>query len=347
MHHHERFQNNYDFLRLFAAFSIIFYHSFSLLHQAGSEPLMQLTKGRLNFSLIGLSIFFCISGFLIAKSAARSPGVVNYLWKRFLRIQPLLIVTCILTVFICVFFSNLSAKDYFSNRHTWSYFRNIMPVFGLQFTLPGVFVHNIAEHGVNGSLWTLILEERLYILMSIIFLLRKKYKSYIVLFIAVLNFFYLANRFFFDGEMVRYFTSLPFFYALLFLNSAALYFLKINFSNSLFFFVSFSLVAFITGVLFPSLNFLYFFSIPVLVNSVAQIKGITNHAGKYGDFTYGIYVFSFPVQQMFIAAGVVKENPFALFLYTIVIVFPMAVLSWNLVEKKCLKLKKLVGMHQK
>ncbi len=347
MHHHERFQNNYDFLRLFAAFSIIFYHSFSLLHKAGSETLMQLTKGRLNFSFIGLSIFFCISGFLIAKSAARSPGVVNYLWKRLLRIQPLLIVTCILTVFICVFFTKLSVKDYFLNPNTWSYFRNIMPVFGLQFTLPGVFVHNIAENGVNGSLWTLILEERLYILMCIIFLLRKKHRSYIVLFIVVINVFYLCNRFFFDGEMVRYFTGLPFFYALLFLNSAALYFLKINFSNSLFFFISFSLLAFIISVLFPASNFLYFFSIPVLVNSAAQMKGITNNAGKYGDFTYGIYIFSFPVQQMLIATGIVKQNPFALFFYTIVIVFPMAILSWNLVEKKFLALKKLVGMHPK
>ncbi len=347
MHHNERLQNNYDFLRLFAAFSIIFYHSFALLNKVDNEPLIQFTKGRLNFSFIGLSIFFCISGFLIAKSAARSPGIVNYLWKRLLRIQPLLFVTCFLTVFICVFFTNLSAKEYFLNPRTWSYFRNIMPVFGLQFTLPGVFVHNVAENGVNGSLWTLIIEERLYILMCIVFLLRKKNNSYIVLFIAILNLFYLSNRFFFDSEMVPYFSSSPFFYALLFLNSAALYFLKVNFSNSLFFFISFSLMAFIMAVLFPSLSFLYFFSIPVLVNSLAQIKGVANHAGKYGDFTYGIYVFSFPVQQMFIAVGIVKQNPFDLFLYTMLIVFPMAILSWNLVEKKFLRLKKSVGMHRK
>jgi len=347
MHHNERFQNNYDLLRLFAACSIIFYHSFSLLHKAGNEPLVQFTKGRINFSFIGLSIFFCISGFLIAKSAARSPGVVNYLWKRLLRIQPLLVITCVLTVFICVFFTNLSAKEYFSNPNTWTYFRNIMPVFGLQFTLPGVFIHNLAENGVNGSLWTLIVEERLYILMCIIFLLRKKHSIYIVLFIAILNLFYLGNRFFFDGEMVPYFRSLPFFYALLFLNSAALYFLKIRFSNSLFLFISISLAVFIIAIVSPSLNFLYFFSIPFLVNSIAQIKGVTNHAGKYGDFTYGIYVFSFPVQQMFIAAGINEQNPYELFLLTLLIVFPMAILSWNMVEKKFLGLKKSVGVPDK
>jgi len=347
MHSKERLQNNYDFLRLFAAFSIIFYHSFSLLNKARNEPLLQFTQGRLNFSLVGLSIFFCISGFLIAKSASRSPGVINYLWKRLLRIQPLLVITCILTIFICVFFTNLSAKDYLLSGNTWSYFRNIMPLFGLQYTLPGVFVHNIRESGVNGSLWTLILEERLYILMCIVFLLRKRNRHYIVLFIAILNIFYLGNRFLFDGEMVSYFNGLPFFYALLFLNSAALYFLNIRFSNSLFLFVSISLAIFIIAVLFPSLNFLYFFSVPVFVNSVAQIKGIINHAGKNGDFTYGVYVFSFPVQQMFISAGIGKQNPYALFLYTLLIVFPMAILSWNIVEKKFLRLKKSVGMRHK
>ncbi|MGN6531342.1 MAG: acyltransferase family protein, partial [Ginsengibacter sp.] len=158
MHHNERFQNNYDFLRLFAACSIMFYHSFSLLRKIHEEPVYELTNGRINFGFVGLSIFFCISGYLIAKSAVRSPTIINYLWKRLLRVQPLLIITCILTVFICVFFTNFSAKDYFLNPGTWSYFRNVMPVFGLQFTLPGVFVHNIAENGVNGSLWTLILE---------------------------------------------------------------------------------------------------------------------------------------------------------------------------------------------
>ncbi len=347
MHHNERFQNNYDFLRLFAACSIIFYHSFSLLRKTHEEPLYELTNGRINFGFIGLSIFFCISGYLIAKSAVKSPTIINYLWKRLLRVQPLLIITCILTVFICVFFTNLSAKDYFSNGNTWSYFRNIMPVFGLQFTLPGVFIHNVAENGVNGSLWTLILEERLYLVMCIVFLLKKEYSHYFVLFILILNVFYLTNRFMFDGEMMTYFSGLPFFYALLFLNSAALYSLNIRFSKSLFLFIAFGLAVFIIAIILPALDFLYFFSLPVLVNTLAQIKGIANYAGKYGDFTYGVYVFSFPVQQMFIAAGIVGLDPYVLFLFTLLIVFPMAILSWNLVEKRFLGLKKLVGIDHK
>jgi peptidoglycan/LPS O-acetylase OafA/YrhL len=96
----ERFQNNYDFLRIFAAFCIIFFHSFALLGKSAEDPLFQLSGGQVHFSFVGLSIFFCISGYLIAKSAVKSPTVINYFWKRLLRIQPLLLVTCFFTIFL-------------------------------------------------------------------------------------------------------------------------------------------------------------------------------------------------------------------------------------------------------
>lgn len=342
MHQKERFQNNYDFLRIFAALCIMLTHSFSLLNKDANEPMRILTGGRVNFSFIGLSIFFSISGYLIAKSAIRSSSLKNYLWKRVLRIQPLLILTCLLTVlFIGPFFTHLYLKDYFFNRNTWSYFRNILPVFGIQFTLPGVFTNNIAEAGVNGSLWTLIVEERLYLLMCFIFLLRKDKAMYLSLFIGLLNIFYMINRFFFDSMLITYFGSGPFFYALIFLNSSALFFMNINFTRYLYYYIIIGAFLFLISANFPVLDFLYFLAIPILVNSIAQIKGVTNRAGKFGDFTYGIYVFAFPVQQMLISSKAIT-NSYELFFYTFILVVPLAVLSWHLVEKRFLSLKRLI-----
>lgn len=341
MHVKERFQNNYDFLRIFAALCIIFFHSFGLLNKENNEPLVRFTNGRINFAFIGLSIFFCISGYLIAKSAVKSPTVKNYLWKRLLRIQPLLIATCFLTVFLLgPFFTQLSIKHYFSNFQTYSYFRNVLPVFGLQFTLPGVFIHNLGDKGVNGSLWTLIVEERLYLLMTVIFLYRKDKASYLFFLIILLNIVFIINQFFFWGEMIPYLSGAAFFYSLLFLNSAALYLIRFDFSKYLVSTIVISALCFFIGIVFPSIDIIYIFSIPLLINSVAKIKGITNYFGKYGDFTYGTYVFSFPVQQILISKGI--SNPYLLFLITFLIVFPLAVVSWNLIEKEFLKLKRLV-----
>ena len=333
----ERFQNNYDFLRIFAAFCIIFFHSFALLNKSEEDPLLQLSGGQLHFSFIGLSIFFCISGYLIAKSAVKSPTVINYLWKRLLRIQPLLIITCFFTIFfIGPLFTQLSLKDYFSNTETYTYFRNILPVFGMQFTLPGVFMHHV-DKGVNGSLWTLIVEERMYLLMTLIFLYKKDKSKYFLGLMLIINILYIINRYFFSGEILPYLSGAGFYYSLLFLNSASLYLLKFKFRKNQFLVISISFICFLSGILFPQLNLVFFFALPVLVNSIAKLKGKLNFAGKYGDFTYGTYIFSFPVQQMLIAKGV--NNPYYLFLITAIIAFSLAILSWNLIEYPFLKLK--------
>ena len=340
MHPKERLKNNYDFFRIFAACCIIFYHSFALLAKENEEPLNQITNRRVDFSLIGLSIFFCISGYLIAKSAVRSPTVLNYLWKRFLRIQPLLIVTCFFTIFLIgPIFTERSLIGYFSDGNTYAYFRNIMPLFGVQFYLPGVFTH-LHDEGVNGSLWTLIVEERLYLLMTLVFLYKKDKSNYLAFLIGLVNVLYIVNRYFFSGEMIPYLSGRAFFYALLFLNSAALYLLKIKFKKNQLIYILIGSVCLIIGILLPHTDVLYFIAFPLLVNAIANTEGRLNYAGEYGDFTYGTYVFSFPVQQILVSKEII--NPYNLFFITIAIVLPLAVLSWKFIESPFLRLKKKV-----
>jgi peptidoglycan/LPS O-acetylase OafA/YrhL len=338
-----RFQNNYDFLRLFAAFCIAFTHSFNLLHLNDLEPLMSFSGNRYDFSFIGLSIFFCVSGYLIIKSACTSISFLHYCWKRFLRIQPLLILVCILTVLIVgPLYTSLDTSTYFANPATWTYFRNIFPATGIQFTLPGVFEKNIAEKSVNGSLWTLIVEERLYLFVGLLFLVRhkKKYFVYLVLFI---NLVYLCRSIFFPDKITTYLNGSHVFYAMLFLNSGVFYLLNLDFSNSKMqkFWLLFIPVA-IMCMVWPVLNFLQVLVIPFCVIALAHIKGVTNRAGKWGDFTYGIYIFSFPVQQILIASNLYVDNPYLLFLETILIVVPLAILSWYVIEKKFLSLKNII-----
>lgn len=342
MQQKERFHNNYDFLRIFAALCVMLSHSFSLLDKGEEEPFRILSYGRADASFAGLCIFFSISGFLIARSALHSPTALNYLWKRFLRIQPLLVVVCFMSVFfIGPLFSSFSAREFFSQAGSWSYFRNIFPVFGLQFTLPGVFADHTGDTGVNGSLWTLIVEERLYLFMCLLFIIKKRTPAYFIYLIVVLNAFYLTNRFFFGSELVPYFTTAPFFYSLIFLNSSALYLLKAGIEKRPYVFFLTGVALSIIIALKPSAGFLNFYAIPLLVNGLAYIKGFLNRAGKWGDFTYGLYVFAFPVQQMLIA-GNRTQDPWHLFLWTLLIVFPLSVLSWHFIEKRFLQLKKWV-----
>jgi peptidoglycan/LPS O-acetylase OafA/YrhL len=341
VHLNKRDWNNYDFLRLFAAICITYSHSFNNITNY-IEPLFYLSAGGIKIGDIGLLIFFSISGYLIAKSAVTSSSVKNYFWKRILRIQPLLIIVCILTVFLLgPFFTTLTIEQYFSNINSWTYFRNIFPLTGMQFTLPNVFSNYAGETGVNGSLWTLVVEERLYLLLGIIFLKPKFNKFSLYLVAGICNFFYLMNIIF-QPDAVPYLNTISGFYTILFLNASVLFLLELDFNKNLIKYLSISFLFCLISVIYPAFVFLQLFAFPVFIVSIAQIKGILNKAGRYGDFTYGIYVFSFPIQQMLNSVKLVKENPYKLFLLTIIIVLPLSALSWHLVEKNFLRLKNYV-----
>lgn len=337
----ERFTNNFDFLRLLAACCIAFTHSFNLLNRTDEEPLIRLTYGRFDFSYIGLCIFFSISGYLIAKSALRSTSIISYFWRRFLRIQPLLIIVCLLSVLIIgPWLSKLEVKEYFSQLSTWTYFRNVFPATGIQYNLPGVFVGNVAEPGVNGSLWTLVVEERLYLFTGF-FLLLFKAKGRLAYTVAVLllNLAYVLQNGFLHLDQFRYLEQVHVFYALLFLNAglaAVLSLLTAKVTKPLYLLLVtlFSIVL----LFYNEVAVLRVMVFPIAILIYAHLRGITNHSGRWGDFTYGIYIFAFPVQQILIHFKTTGE-PLILFTQTMAIVIPLAVLSWHFIERRCLALK--------
>lgn len=341
----QRFSNNFDLLRMVAAVCISFTHSYNLVGQNDNEPLMQLSGSRYDFSFIGLCIFFSISGYLIAKSACTSPTVVNYWWKRLLRIQPLLILVCLLSIFILgPFFTNLPAGNYFSDTATWTYLRNFFPATGVQFTLPGVFTNNIVESSVNGSLWTLVIEERLYLVVTALFFLKPSRKWYFVVPLILLNAVYFLSNLASGLDFLAYFKGVHIFYGLVFLNASAYYLFEIDFkkiaSSPLWLLLIMAAVA--VCVLVLPMFYCHVFFAPLLVMGLAHVKAFTNKAGRWGDFTYGIYIFSFPVQQVLINLSANTIKPLELFAKTMMIVLPLAIISWHFFEKKFLALKNRV-----
>jgi peptidoglycan/LPS O-acetylase OafA/YrhL len=341
----ERRTNNYDFLRIIAAICIAITHSFNLLARNAEEPMMKISGQRYDFSFIGLSIFFSISGYLITRSAIQSTSLRNYYWKRFLRIQPLLFIIALLSVLIVgPVFTSLSVAEYFSNSSTWTFFRNIFPPAGIQFTLPGVFTNNVAEPGVNGSLWTLIVEERLYIAVNLLFLFKSRGRNVAIIAILLADTLYILNEAFFNHTLISYLNSSSSFFALLFLNGGLLFLLG---PPTLAFFQKKGLVVLLLlaglSIVYLPLAFMQIAAIPGLVIVIANIRAVTNRAGAWGDFTYGIYIFTFPVQQMIISLNNSAINPYLLFAEAMLVVVPLAVMSWYFVEKKCLKMRHLVS----
>ena len=59
------------------------------------------------------------------------------------------------------------------------------------------------------------------------------------------------------------------------------------------------------------------------------------------DYSYGIYIYAFPVQQILVVWGVNKWGYWSYTFVALVMVIPLAVASWWLIEKHALRLKKL------
>ena len=70
-----------------------------------------------------------------------------------------------------------------------------------------------------------------------------------------------------------------------------------------------------------------------------QVK--LHNFAKYGDFSYGLYIYAFPVQQLII--HVYKDgkglNPYTLAILSFFVTLALSALSWHLIEKPFLSLK--------
>ncbi len=153
-------QNNFNALRLIAAVMVLVSHCFALTGR--TEPFASLSGQTLGE--LGVSIFFAISGFLIAKSWDTDPAPWRYALKRALRLLPALIVAVLVTALIVgPVVTTLSPSSYFANLGVYRYMAENSVLDTINGRLPGVFVHNVYPDAVSGSLWTLPVEATAYV----------------------------------------------------------------------------------------------------------------------------------------------------------------------------------------
>lgn len=154
--------NNLNFIRFAAAVMVIGGHSYSLSGEK-ADWLSRLTSGQASLGGWAVCIFFFFSGFWICRSVQKNPAFSSYLKARCVRIFPCLITVVFLSAFVLgSFVTTLSLREYFSDRHTYSYLLNSVLI--IRHNLPGVFGHNSYGSVVNGSLWTLPVEFLCYII---------------------------------------------------------------------------------------------------------------------------------------------------------------------------------------
>jgi peptidoglycan/LPS O-acetylase OafA/YrhL len=322
--------NNFDFIRSIAAVMVIFSHSFTLaLGDNRNEWLSVLTHKQVTFGTIAVSIFFVVSGYLITQSYDKSKNIIKFIKARALRIIPALIAVVIMSTFILgPFITKLSMYQYFTCKETYGYLRAIF-IFKMPYTLPGVFCDNPYPNAVNGSLWTLVTEAKCYIItggLGALKLLRKQ--VILIIFIGI----YLLM--FFNYSYSLYLFTCFFIGSLLYM-----YREKIRICNL---YLILSIIFLIIGGMFGFLKLIFPLFGGYLVIDLAFNQKLNLHNfSKYGDFSYGLYIYAFPIQQLIVYISKYNINTYLLFLIALPIILIFSVLSWFIIEKPCLKLKNI------
>lgn len=172
--------NSFDLLRLFGAALVVWSHQHALL------GLPERPVASLNTSVggLGVMIFFAISGYLNTLSIARHNSVQIFLINRALRIYPAL-WGCVLFTAVLGIFVATDLHAYLGPRLMSFVVKNTTLFFGFEGGAAGVFETNPFPAAINGSLWTLQYEVKLYVVLAVLFVVcRYSLLAPIFLFVA-------------------------------------------------------------------------------------------------------------------------------------------------------------------
>jgi peptidoglycan/LPS O-acetylase OafA/YrhL len=356
----DRGSNNFDLLRLLAAVLVLFSHSFDLIDKP--EPFPSLGKN-MNWGFVGLLVFFSISGFLVSRSWTRNPRVAPFVVKRALRLMPALIVALLLSALVLgPAVTTRTPESYFQDQGTKEYVLN-NALLQTTYRLPGVFTHNAYPVAVNGSLWTLPLEVKAYVLVLLLGLIglltRRRWLMGVVAVIAVLacvdsvrNAVPEGNHLLAslvniqaDSELVAEAKlGAATIYADMFATftiGAALFALRrwvtLRWELALGAVVAWCATLALGGSA-PEVGAVVL--APYLVLFLAYgTHNLVRLPEWWGDYSYGTYIYGFPVQQT-ISFLALPATGWLMFGLSLPITMLLAVPSWHLIERPALEMKR-------
>lgn len=325
----------FDYLRILLAVFIVAWHSVSICYGAAVEKQYFLPIRPLILTFV--PAFFALSGFLVAGSLFRTNHLPSFLTLRALRIFPALCVEVVISALIIgAALTTLPLNEYFSSPMLHKYFLNILGI--IQYTLPGVFADNNTPM-VNGQLWTIPYELECYIAISILYVvtLHRRPRTFVVL-LALLTVAVTLRSFTKDlGE----FNFKPSGRCALwsFLWGVALYTMREKIRHSTVAFVACVGVAWVAlqwreGEYFASAAIAY---ITVYIGLIDFRKTFVLRAG---DISYGIYLYSYAIQQAVYQLLPEHRAWHENFIVSLVLSCCVGYLSWTYVEEKVLNRKK-------
>ena len=350
------YSNGIDIVR-FIGFFCVFIHHFvyqggnSIYSQSGAFWQNQFIDAISYFGAEGVTIFFCLSGFLLSKLLLKEHldtgriSVKSFYKRRILRIWPLYfgyIVFCL--ALTPVFGSQSIQLSELPSLFTFTY--NWQQLFSGQ------------SRGMAAILWSISVEEQIYFLLPLLLVL--SIKRSVNLLGCLLVFFGIASRlilYFSDQSLYRntlsymstigigmlfaiheikikkLFTSSNFKFRFILLGLVPAYILsfKSNFSSGPLTILAFDLTALMTVVLLLLFD----------QKEKHSLSGLRKFLGFLGRRTYGMYIFHWPVLALLVSRDLFYSDSLGVsflgLLFALILVVSISAFSYRYLEKPFLE----------
>jgi peptidoglycan/LPS O-acetylase OafA/YrhL len=319
-------RNNFNLLRLVFSVFVVFSHSYPV---AGLE---EPTYFYMSFGMLAVHGFFAISGYLITQSFERNPYLIAFAWNRILRIVPGFVVAYLFSLFAFKAFDSYSGNSLvLLNASLW--------------TLPweALCYLAVAAVGLAGALNRTIFPA-LYCAVWLIFIMHLGDNGRLFYFVIAMLMMFLTGMFI---AMSEHRISIPK------TALAATVVLCVVFTQSGMHVLQtlISQAGFAYGPQFPLGGIrqaLYLLAVPfVVIYLSVYAKALPFFKD---DISYGVYVYAWPIQE--VVAKVMRSHDItiggpSIFFLSMPIIVILSWLSWRLIEKPALSMKRLVPLRSK
>jgi peptidoglycan/LPS O-acetylase OafA/YrhL len=318
--------------RLILATGVIFWHSFPLTGRTISyEPVVRL------LSEAWVDGFFTVSGFLITASWMRRPHLKEFWTARVLRIFPGLWVCLLVIAFVIAPIAAAIQHRSIPMSSEVAYVLYNAVMFPYYVGINGTPI-GVPWPGVwNGSLWTLLFELLCYIavcVLGILGLLKRRWVIPVLFVLAVAWCGWVS----YPTAALQTIPQMLARFAVVFLAGALLY----QFQDKVP--ARWSLVALSVAIVVASgllQNYRVIAALP-LAYAIIVSGALIRNVQLRNDLSYGVYIYAFPIQQLLATCGLARLDPFVFFAIATAATVPLAALSWFLVERHAMSLKRRI-----
>jgi peptidoglycan/LPS O-acetylase OafA/YrhL len=334
--------NGFNAVRLVCSLMVVVYHAYLLNPAAPGrrDPLSAALQPVTDAGGLAVGVFFLLSGMFVSQSWLRDPDPWRFALRRVMRIVPGLFVALLITTIPAVAFFSERGFAGLLDPAPWRYIFGNSVLHFLQYNIPPqeLFIPWVlGGQGLNGSLWTLYWEGRMYVLLL---LLGVAAVLPMRQWLCAASIFLLLAANLIPEVLSGYLWEVRLWS--LFLTGILLQTLAAQ--------VRIGPVHVLCAVVLALLNWtrsaamtphpLTWFGIALVACTLAlwiggaRVRGL-GHVQRH-DYSYAIYIYHWPVLLM-VAKLLPTATPGVMLGCTLLVVLPLAMLSWHFVEAPAMR----------